>query len=118
MTSALQNEADWLPSNPDELPAALRRLRRRLVSAGCTSADLNGITGWIVAKAMGEPDTTHAGTRSRYRRILREVGASDPTDSPKRSARTHRATSQPPIMHGTSRYDATAAVAFDEPQAA
>lgn len=102
MTSALQNEAEWLPHELDELPAALKRLRERLTDAGRSPAEVQGITGWIVGKALGERDTTNASTRARYRRILREVGVSDPTDDPKRRSRPHRAPSGPPLMHAAS----------------
>lgn len=74
MRRDLRNEADWIPSDTIELPAALEELRSRLFDAGRPSSEINGITGWMVAKALGEQDTTAAPTRARYRKILADLG--------------------------------------------
>lgn len=75
---ALQNEAEWLPEDLHDLPAVLEELRPLLFEAGRSSSEVNGITGWLFAKAIGEPDETGSATRARYRRILRELGAVPP----------------------------------------
>lgn len=92
MSSALQNESDWIPDNPAELPAALEHLRVQLFAAGRSGAEVNGLTGWLFAKAIGERDTTAKATRARYRRILREVAQTAPTgsDPVRMSAATRR----------------------------
>jgi hypothetical protein len=66
---ALRNEADHLPSSLDEAMT----VRRRLIEAGQSRAIADGIMAWLVTKATGEPDTTDAATRSRYRRILATI---------------------------------------------
>lgn len=63
---ALRNEADHLPASLEDAAA----VRRSLIDAGQTPQVADGIVGWLVAKATGEPDYTSAPTRSRYRRIL------------------------------------------------
>lgn len=114
-TSALQDEADWLPEAPEQLHVAIAQARARLVAAGRSSAEVQGITGWLVGKALGEPDTTTGSTRTRYRKILREVGSADPTDDPKRSPSPHRASPEPPIMLASRVLSGAGARAYDMP---
>jgi len=63
---ALRNEADHLPSSLEEAAA----IRAALLDAGQPPQVADGIVGWLIAKATGQPDLTAATTRSRYRRVL------------------------------------------------
>lgn len=63
---ALRGEAEWLPTNLEEIVA----IRRVLLESGCTRAVADGIVGWLVTKAAGEEDSTHSTTRASYRKIL------------------------------------------------
>lgn len=92
-SDALRDEAAWIPRTFDEL----QELRQRLTDAGHSSPIVNGLTGWLVSKALGEEDTTGSSTRASYRRILRELEDVDP-DDPKRYSLPHRASSRPPII--------------------
>lgn len=78
MRRDLRNEAAWLPATLDEL----EDVRGRLVDAGHPPPIVNGLTGWLVAKALGERDATASDTRSRYRRILAELGPGPYGDRP------------------------------------
>jgi hypothetical protein len=71
-----EREAPFLPETFDEL----LELRRQLRAAGHSPAVVNGVVAWLVGKAAGEPDESAATTRSRYRRILSDLGA--PTTVP------------------------------------
>lgn len=73
---ALRNEADWLPRTLED--AAL--VRSVLVDDGQTEQVVNGITGWLVAKANGQPDRTEASTRARYRRVLASLESPLPSE--------------------------------------
>lgn len=72
----IRGEAAYIPASLEDL----EQLRGQLTAAGHTLTVVNGITGWLVAKATGEADVTSRTTRARYRAILAEL------DEPKRSA--------------------------------
>lgn len=69
----IRGEAKFIPQTIGDL----EQLRSKLVTAGHPSQVVNGLTGWLVAKALGEKDTTSGPTRANYRRILAELDASD-----------------------------------------
>jgi hypothetical protein len=69
-------ERPWLASI-DTL-RGLEELRRRLVSAGHPPSLAAGLVAWLNAKKHGSPDDTSAPTRSRYRRILAQMGDPSP----------------------------------------
>lgn len=69
---ALRNEADFLPEQVSDLAS----VRENVLAAGHAPAVADGIVGWLVAKANGQPDLTSSKTRSRYRRILAELPTS------------------------------------------
>lgn len=71
---ALRDEASWLPRTLGETTVA----RRALLAAGQPPAVADAIVGWLVAKAVGDPDLTAAPTRARYRKILRNLEAPGP----------------------------------------
>lgn len=89
----LRGEAAWIPRTMDEL----EQVRRVLTDAGHSNAVVNGVTGWLVAKSLGEEDATNSVTRSKYRKVLAEL-ESPLDDEPKRSDRSHRVGAQPPII--------------------
>lgn len=64
-----RNEADWLPSDVDDLV----ELRRRVIELGQSPSVANGLVGWLLSKAAGEEDRSGPNTRARYRRILAEL---------------------------------------------
>lgn len=53
--------------------AALADLRQRAIDAGNSASVADGLVGWITGKAAGHEDQSSPGTRSRYRRILRDL---------------------------------------------
>ena len=63
---ALRNEAAWLPETLEDAVA----VRRAIMDAGYARAHADGVVGWLVGKAAGEPDTTGQAVRSRYRKLL------------------------------------------------
>lgn len=95
-SDAIRDEAAWIPRTFDEL----EELRRRLTSAGHAVSVVSGVTGWLVGKALGEDDLTTSPTRSRYRKILRDLETSlgGPDDDPKRWTLPHRDGLEPPII--------------------
>jgi hypothetical protein len=63
------------------IPASLADvidLRQRVLDAGHSESVANGVVGFVVAKAAGEATPLTDVTRSRYRRILRELGEDGP----------------------------------------
>lgn len=74
----IRGEADWIPASLDDLEL----IRQALVDAGEPITVVNGITAWLVAKALGEDDPSSAHTRAKYRKVLEAAGPS-------------------PIMHGS-----------------
>jgi hypothetical protein len=74
-SDSIRGEAAWIPHSFDEL----EELRRRLTDAGHPASVVHGVSGWLVAKALGEEDLTSGRTRSTYRRILEALGEA-PTD--------------------------------------
>lgn len=72
-TRDLRDEADHLPTSL----ADLIDLRTRVIEHGEPVRVANGVCGFVVAKAAGQPDGLASDTRARYRRILRELAASD-----------------------------------------
>jgi hypothetical protein len=68
----LRGEAPWVPADLGELDL----VRAQLLEAGHSSAVVNGVTGWLVGKALGATDTTNAATRARYRQLLEAAGPS------------------------------------------
>jgi hypothetical protein len=63
----------------------LAALRRNVIGAGHPPETASGLVGWLVAKQQGDIDVTSSRTRSKYRRILVELG--DPTESPPKTIR-------------------------------
>jgi len=51
----------------------LADLKNALLEAGEPPSVGNGIVGWLIDKAVGNPDLTSATTRSRYRRTLQAL---------------------------------------------
>jgi hypothetical protein len=72
----IRGERAYMPASLEDL----EKLRGRLTSTGHPISVVNAITGWLVAKALGEADTTSRVTRAKYRKILAEL------DEPVRSA--------------------------------
>lgn len=66
-----RNEADFVPESVEDLA----ELRRRIIAAGYSASVANGLLGWLVSKGAGEADVTESKTRSKYRKILAELGA-------------------------------------------
>lgn len=60
--------------------AELAELKRRLLAAGVSKNLALGLIGWLVDKAAGSPDLTASDTRSRYRKLLAELGDELPDD--------------------------------------
>jgi hypothetical protein len=65
----IRGEAAFIPATLEDLEP----LRQRLEAAGHPAMVVNGITGWLVEKALGHPDTTSRPTRANYRKILAEL---------------------------------------------
>lgn len=71
---ALRNEADYLPGSLEDLI----ELRSRVITAGHSAPVANGLIGWLLSKANGEPDVTGPDTRAKYRKILAGLEVSSP----------------------------------------
>lgn len=91
-SDSLRNEADWLPSDLDDLAA----LRRQIIEAGHPGHVANGLIGWLLAKAVGERDATSPTTRSKYRKILAGLEA---PGGPRRGRRSRDLA----VIHGRPR---------------
>ena len=63
-------EALYLPDDLDDLA----ELRRRVIEAGHSASVANGLVGWLLSKTAGETDVSESRTRSKYRKILAELG--------------------------------------------
>lgn len=79
----IRNEASWIPRSFDDV----EDLRERLIEAGHSAAIVNGLTGWLMAKALGHVDETSASTRTRYRKVLAELGTGPYPDNDPRLLR-------------------------------
>lgn len=66
----VRNEASWIPRTLEDLEL----VRERLATAGQTAPVINGITGWLAAKALGDHTSASGDTAARYRKILGELG--------------------------------------------
>lgn len=90
----IRNEGSWIPNSIEDF----EEVRRRLTAAGHPTTVVNGITGWLAAKAIGEHDSSSGTTRARYRKILAELGPGPYPDNDPR--RDHDADDgESPIMH-------------------
>lgn len=63
----IRGERAYIPETVEELSV----LRTRLVAAGHSDAVVNGLVGWLVAKASGDHGSGSSATR--YRKILAEL---------------------------------------------
>lgn len=66
---AVRDEEPWIPDTLDDVADVISLLDTRF-----EWHEMYGIVDWLVRKTMGWPDPTSSATRSRYRRMLREVG--------------------------------------------
>jgi hypothetical protein len=81
----LRGEAAFLPSSLEELEV----VRQRLLDHGISPAVTGGIVAWLLAKAHGADDPTNGATRTRYRKILADIGV--PIGTGPESGRARRA---------------------------
>lgn len=82
----LREEAAHLPESIDELVA----LRERVMAAGESRRVADGLVMWVLAKQIGEPDTTAPKVRANYRKILRRLDELEPI-GPSRRKTSRRA---------------------------
>lgn len=71
-SDSIQQEGVWIP-DADQV-AELIELRVQIIELGESTTTANGIIGWLVSKAAGERDTTGPATRSKYRKVLAQLG--------------------------------------------
>lgn len=82
-------EAPHLPQTLDDVAAVGDQLRE----LGYGAPAVAGLESWLIRKALGRPDRTAATTRSRYRKMLAELGTLPPA-APTRRRRSEEGASR------------------------
>jgi len=90
--SITDEERPWLDAWDDPTTQLHLIERARALDVPYANDQALALAGYLAAKAGGLADETSAGTRSKYRRLLRSIGAPSPNGGRRRKAARTAAT--------------------------